>query len=476
MGDDTPLAVLSEQLPRPASLLPAEFQPGDQPADRLPARDAGDDAEDAARQSRQHPRRGREPVPPAAARLARCSRTPSSRRCAPTWATTAADDRLHLRCQEGRRRACATRSRRIRQEAEDAVRGGAQHLVLSDEGYGAERAAIPMILATGAVHSHLVRQQLRTFMLAQRALAPSAWTCIISRVLIGVGATTVNAYLAQETHRRPPPARSLRRRLPSRRCCSRYKDAVDQGLLKIMSKMGIAVISSYRGGYNFEALGLSRSLVAEFFPGMPSRISGIGLDGIQHKVLELHERAYAEDFAGTAHRRLLQATAAAARATPTRARSSTRCRPRSPPIPTPPTRRYSEALRSCRRSRSATSSTSRPRGQPVSVDEVESITEIRKRFVTPGMSLGALGPEAHETLNIAMNRIGAKSDSGEGGEDPARFKPTAERRQSPTRRSSRSPRAASASPPSTSTTAASSRSRSPRAPSPARAASSPASR
>src|SRR6185503_17230521 len=114
-------------------------------------------------------------------------------------------------------------------------------------------------------------------------------------VLIGVGATSVNAYLAQETiadrHRR-----GLFPGLSLEDCVGRFRRAADEGLLKIMSKMGIAVISSYRGAYNFEAVGLSRTLVAEFFPGMTSRLSGLGLAGIQQKVLEMHRRAYAEDF------------------------------------------------------------------------------------------------------------------------------------------------------------------------------------
>ena len=113
-------------------------------------------------------------------------------------------------------------------------------------------------------------------------------------VLIGVGATTVNAYLAQESiadrHRR-----GLFGNLSLKDAVSRYKKAVDKGLLKIMSKMGISVISSYRGGYNFEAIGLSRALVGEFFPGMPSRISGIGLPGIARKVLDQHALAWDAD-------------------------------------------------------------------------------------------------------------------------------------------------------------------------------------
>ena len=185
---------------------------------------------------------------------------------------------------------------RIRTEAENAVREGCTHLILSDWNMDAARAAMPMILATGAVHSHLVRQQLRTF----TSLNVRAGECLDVHnfaVLIGVGATTVNAYLAQETisdrHRRGlfPKMMTLEAAL------ERYKRAANEGLLKIMSKMGISVISSYRGAYNFEAVGLSRTLVAEFFPGMTSRISGIGLAGIQQQALGLHRRAFAEEYA-----------------------------------------------------------------------------------------------------------------------------------------------------------------------------------
>ncbi len=309
---------------------------------------------------------------------------------------------------------------RIQAEAEDAVRGGATHLILTDAKVDAERAAIPMILATGAVHTHLVRTQLRTF----TSINVRSAECLDVQyfaVLIGVGATTVNAYLAQEAiaerHRRGLfPGMSLDDAV------RRYKKAIDQGLLKTMSKMGIAVISSYRGGYNFEAVGLSRSLVAEFFPGLPSRISGIGLVGIQRKVVEQHRRAYAEEFialpvggfyrfrrGGEAHywdghliHTLQTAVENDSYAT---------------------YKKYSEGVRALPPINLRDLLDFEPRDEPVSVDEVESITEIRKRLVAPGISLGAMSPEAHECLSIAMNRIGSMSDSGEGGEDPARYKP-----------------------------------------------------
>ena len=309
---------------------------------------------------------------------------------------------------------------RIQQEAEDAVRGGCVHVVLSDRAVGPDRAPVPMILATGAVHSHLVRQQLRTF----TSLNVSSGECLdvhYFAVLIGAGATTVNAYLAQEAiadrHRR-----GLFGDLDLAECIRRHRQAVDQGLLKIISKMGISVISSYRGGYNFEAVGLSRSLVAEFFPGMPSRISGIGLPGIQHKVLEAHARAFRTDVAtlpiggfyryrrgGETHgwEGTLIHTLQAAVATDSYSTY----------------KRYAEQVGDLPPTNLRDLLDFTPRETPVSIEEVESITEIRKRFVTGAMSHGALSKEAHETLAIAMNRIGAQSDCGEGGEAAERFKP-----------------------------------------------------
>ncbi|MCL4676835.1 MAG: glutamate synthase large subunit, partial [Pararhodobacter sp.] len=176
---------------------------------------------------------------------------------------------------------------RIRAEAEDAVRSGASHLVLTDEHQGAERVAMPMILATSAVHSWLTRKGLRTF----TSVNVRSAECVDPHyfaVLIGCGATTVNAYLAQDTLADRVERGLLQGSLTD--AMLKYRDAVDSGLLKIMSKMGISVISSYRGGLNFESVGLSRALVAEYFPGMHSRISGIGLHGIQRKLEEVHAK------------------------------------------------------------------------------------------------------------------------------------------------------------------------------------------
>lgn len=310
---------------------------------------------------------------------------------------------------------------RIKREAEEGVRSGCAHVILSDEGQGSGRCAIPMILAVGAVHTHLVRHSLRTF----TSLNVRASECVdvhTFAVLIGAGATTVNAYLAQESiadrHRR-----GLFGDLSLKQCVERYCKAVDKGLLKIMSKMGIGVLSSYRGGMNFEAIGLSRSLVAEFFPGTQSRISGIGLSGIARRLLALHAKAWGADaimlpvgglyklrrrgethaFDGSLIHTLQKAVATESYATFKRYTEAVR---RQPPV----------ALRDLLDFRTEAT-------KSVPLEEVESVTEIRKRLIAPGISLGALSPEAHETLSIAMNRIGARSDSGEGGEDPARAKP-----------------------------------------------------
>ncbi len=309
-------------------------------------------------------------------------------------------------------------------KAEEAVLSGRTHLVLTDEHQGPARIACPMILVTGGVHAHLVAKGLRTFC----AITVRASECLDTHyfaVLIGAGATTVNAYLALECVA-DRVARGLSGGIDHEEAAANYKAAVEAGLLKIISKMGISVISSYRGGLNFEAIGLSRALVDEFFPGLSSRISGIGLEGLAREAFTAHARAFVEQapalpiggfyrFRARSERHALEpglihqlrkacidgdfdaymvyAEAVRARrlAEPIQVRDLLEIRDGVCP--------------------------------PVSRDEVEGVNEIRKRFVTPGMSLGALSPEAHGVLNVAMNRIGARSVSGEGGEDRARYKP-----------------------------------------------------
>ncbi len=308
---------------------------------------------------------------------------------------------------------------RIRAEAEDAVRSGAGQLVMTDQHQNADMVAMPMILATSAVHSWLTRKGLRTFC----SINVRSAECIDPHyfaVLIGCGATTVNAYLAQDSI-----ADRISRGLIDGSLLDamrRYGNAVDSGLLKIMSKMGISVVSSYRGGLNFEAVGLSRAMVAEYFPGMQSRISGIGLAGIQIKAEEVHTKGWrggADVLPIGGFYKARRSGEKHAWEAQTMHMLQEACNRASFDL----WKQYSAAMRANPPIHIRDLLDIKVLGKPVPIEEVESITSIRKRFVTPGMSLGALGPEAHKTLNVAMNRIGAKSDSGEGGEDPAHFHP-----------------------------------------------------
>lgn len=325
--------------------------------------------------------------------------------------------------KEAGNEALSTNLARIRAEAEDAVRSGAGHLVLTDEAQGDGRVAMPMILATSAVHSWLTRKGLRTFC----SLNVRSAECIDPHyfaVLLGCGATTVNPYLAQDSIQDRIERGLLTGSLIEN--MRRYRDAVDAGLLKIMAKMGISVLSSYRGGLNFEAVGLSRAMVAEYFPGMQSRISGIGLHGLQSKVVGLHQKAYhAGDAANVellpvgGFYKLRRSGEKHAWEANTMKMLQMACDKASYDL----WKQYSKTMRANPPIHIRDLLDIKALGKPVPIEEVESITSIRKRFVTPGMSLGALSPEAHMTLNIAMNRIGAKSDSGEGGEDPAHSHP-----------------------------------------------------
>ncbi|MGI4730959.1 MAG: glutamate synthase large subunit [Janthinobacterium lividum] len=317
-----------------------------------------------------------------------------------------------------------TAIQRIRNEAEQAVRRGHSELFLTDEATGEDRVGIAGVLAAAAVHTHLVRKGLRSYASVNVRTAECLDTHYYA-VLIGVGATTVNAYLAEaaiaDRH-----GRGLFGDLTLDQCLARHRTAIEEGLLKIMSKMGIAVISSYRGGYNFEAVGLSRALVNDLFPGMPAKISGEGYKSLHLNATWRHEAAFdagvatlpvggfyrqragGEEHAYSAQLMHLLQTAVATDSY-TQYMQFSRGVSDLPPV-------YLRDLMQFNYPDAES-------GGGVAVDQVESITEIRKRFVTPGMSLGALSPEAHETLAIAMNRIGAKAVSGEGGEARERYTP-----------------------------------------------------
>lgn len=316
-------------------------------------------------------------------------------------------------------RACLDR---IAAEVCEAVKAGAEHVVLTDENQGKGRVAVPIILAAGGVHQRLLKEGLRSSC-SITVRSSEAIDAHYIAVLIGVGATAVNPYLACESIALAHERGRLKDKTIGE-SIRNYKEAIEAGLLKILSKAGISVLSSYRGGCNFDALGISRAIVDEFFPGAPSRISGIGLAGLENKTQELHASGFSDAVPvlsiggfyrhrANEERHALEATLIHDLQKAVRENDYEFYK------------KYSSGLKQQKPIQLRELLTMNPIGSPMAIDEVESINAIRQRFVTPGMSLGALSKEAHGALNIAMNRIGAKSVSGEGGEDPARYKPMA---------------------------------------------------
>ena len=292
-------------------------------------------------------------------------------------------------------------------------------MILSDKNISSLRASIPTILVVGAAHSHLVKLGLRGYC-SLNVESSDALDTHSFAVLIGVGATTVNPYLAIDSiHQRFE--KKLFGKFDFESCVQKFKKSIDAGLLKIMSKMGISVISSYRGGCNFEAVGLSRAIVSDYFPGMSSRISGIGIIGIEKKIKELHAKfnkkniytlpiggLYRYRKSGEDHQHqgslihLLQSAVGN--------KSYDQYKKYSAGIHGLPPINIRDLLQI------------KNKRDPINIDEVEPIEEILKRFGSGSMSHGALSAEAHETLAIGMNRIKGASCSGEGGEDAKRFK------------------------------------------------------
>ncbi len=307
----------------------------------------------------------------------------------------------------------------IREEAETSVREGSTCLILSDKNFSNQKASIPSILTVGAVHSHLVKHGLRGYCSLNVECSDALDTHSFA-VLIGVGATTVNPYLAIDSiYQRFE--KKLFGKSDFESCVTKYKKSIDAGLLKIMSKMGISVISSYRGGCNFEAVGLSRAIVSDYFPGMSSRISGIGVIGIEKKIKELHSKFNAKNVftlpigglyryrkSGEDHQyqgRLIHLLQSAVGN-----KSYDQYKKYSAGIHNLPPINIRDLLE-FKKSK-----------KEINIDEVEPLEDILKRFGSGSMSHGALSAEAHETLAMGMNRIKGASCSGEGGEDAKRFK------------------------------------------------------
>jgi len=306
----------------------------------------------------------------------------------------------------------------LRSEAEVSVREGTKHIILSDKKVDENKAPIPMALAIGAINSKLVNLGIRGFASINVQTSEVLDTHSFA-VLLGVGATTINSYIAFDSiYQRYE--KGLFGKINFDDCVKRYIKSVDNGLLKIMSKMGISVLSAYRGGCNFEAVGLSRSVVAEYFPGMISRISGIGIVGIEKKIKELHKKAFQKNISilpiggiykyrknGETHQYQGNLIHTLQNAVGSNSYSTYK--------------KYAQGIYDLNIINLRDLLDFKKLRAPINIKEVEGIENIRKRFGSGSMSLGALSTEAHETLAIAMNRIGAASCSGEGGEDSKRF-------------------------------------------------------
>src|SRR5215469_7103181 len=315
---------------------------------------------------------------------------------------------------------------RISVEAEHAVDAGCRLVILSDQCVEHDKVAVPMLLAVGAVHHHLIRvgKRMKCSLITETGEARDVHqiACLIS-----YGASAACPYLAFETIRELLFRGELGEDATFEKAARKYRSAIEKGLLKIMSKMGISVIGSYRGAQIFEAIGLSSDLIDKCFAGTPSKVEGIGLPEIAIETLTRHQKAYAKalpeegspsvSLDDPGFYRFRRQGEAHAITPPVIKNFHTFVKSNKPED----YKAYADAIKAARPNALRDLLELAPSGrQPIPIDEVEAIEEIRRRFTTAGMSLGALSPEAHECLAIAMNRIGGKSNSGEGGEDPER--------------------------------------------------------
>jgi glutamate synthase (NADPH) large chain len=309
-------------------------------------------------------------------------------------------------------------------QASQAIKEGYKFLILSDRGVNEEWAPIPSILGVAAVHHHLVRECTRTEVgLTVETGEPRDvhhFAC-----LIGYGAGTVNPYLVFESLVDMERDGYLPEGLDAQTAEGKYIKAINKGLLKIFSKMGISTVQSYCGAQIFEAIGLNHDVINRYFTGTPSRVEGIGIREIGEETLRRHRLAYEPapirqlDFGGEIHYRIQGEHHNWNPDTIYKLQHATKAND-------PKTfAEFSQLVNdeSKRRSNLRGLLDFKFPPAPIPIDEVEPAKEIVKRFTTGAMSFGSISKEAHETLAIAMNRLGAKSNTGEGGEDPERFKP-----------------------------------------------------
>jgi glutamate synthase (ferredoxin) len=312
----------------------------------------------------------------------------------------------------------------LQREASAAIAGGASIVILSDRGLSPDQAAIPSLLATSAVHHHLVREGTRTrcgLVVETGDAREVHHVCL----LIGYGAGAVNPWLAFETLGDMIRA-GLLTGVDHPGAVRNYIKALNKGILKVMAKMGISTLQSYCGAQIFEAIGLDRDIVNRYFTGTASRVSGIGLEVIAREVSLRHERAFPVrpagpldlDWGGEYQWRrdgeyhLFNPETVFKLQHATRSGQSRIFRD------------YTQLVddQSRRRATLRGLMELRPAAVPVPLEEVEPVESIVRRFATGAMSYGSISQEAHETLAIAMNRMGGKSNTGEGGEDPARYR------------------------------------------------------
>ena len=312
----------------------------------------------------------------------------------------------------------------IATEVSTAIAEGARIIVLSDRDGDAEDAPIPSLLLTSAVHHHLIREKTRTTV-GLIVEAGDVREVHHVALLIGYGAAAVNPYLAMESAEDLVLQGVIAGITPEKAVANLIK-SLGKGVLKVMSKMGISTIASYTGAQVFEAIGLSQELVDRYFTGTTSRLGGIGLDIIAKETIARHHIAYPPGGEVPGSRRL-----------PIGGEYQWR-REGEPHLFDPETvftlqhstraKRYDVFKRYTHKIDEQSKALMTLRGlftfkerTPISIDKVEPISEILKRFSTGAMSYGSISQEAHETLAIAMNRIGAKSNTGEGGEDSERY-------------------------------------------------------
>ncbi len=315
----------------------------------------------------------------------------------------------------------------IRAEVSEAIKNGARIIVLSDRDGDAENAPIPSLLLTSAVHHHLIREKTRTKV---GLVVETGEVREVHHValLIGYGAAAVNPYLAMETAEDLVLQGVITGITPEKAVKNLIK-SLGKGVLKVMSKMGISTIASYTGAQVFEAIGLSQAVIDEYFTGTTSRLGGVDLSVIAEETIARHHIAYPPGGEVPGSKRL-----------PIGGEYQWR-REGEPHLFDPETvftlqhstraKRYDVFKRYTTKIDNQAKSLMTLRGlftfkegmrKPVPIEEVEPVSEIVKRFSTGAMSYGSISQEAHETLAVAMNRLGAKSNTGEGGEDPARFK------------------------------------------------------